>query len=354
MHRLGGLAFLTALLAGALLALSAGQALADHVQCGDVITQDTTLDSDLIDCPGDGLVIGADNITLDLGGHAVTGSDTSVVGIANGDLYGEPEGHDGVTIRNGSVRDFSIGVGIAEVTGAVIRDLTVSGAVRDRGAAILAGRSPGTRVQDNTVEGSRFGIDMDGSAASLVAGNDVSNNCVGIHLDEAFYNVVRGNDASGNSCIGMVVVDSEANQVVHNSIVANGSEGFSGRGIAVTDAHRNLFKGNVIGRNDVGIVLSDSSTENRITRNSLFANAIDGVLVIEDSSGNLIARNAASANGDDGLDIDVPSNIVLRNVANANGDLGIEAVPGVIDGGGNRAFGNGNPLQCLNVSCKPK
>ena len=39
------------------------------------------------------------------------------------------------------------------------------------------------------------------------------------------------------------------------------------------------------------------------------------------------------------------------NTANNNGDLGIEAVPGVRDAGGNRASGNGNPLQCLNVFC---
>jgi len=31
--------------------------------------------------------------------------------------------------------------------------------------------------------------------------------------------------------------------------------------------------------------------------------------------------------------------------------LGIEPVAGVIDGGGNRAWDNGNPLQCLNVDC---
>jgi dipeptidyl aminopeptidase/acylaminoacyl peptidase len=60
--------------ATALLTRSAGQAVANHVQCGDVITQDTTLDSDLIDCPGDGLVIGADNITLDLNGHTIDGT----------------------------------------------------------------------------------------------------------------------------------------------------------------------------------------------------------------------------------------------------------------------------------------
>ena len=34
-----------------------------------------------------------------------------------------------------------------------------------------------------------------------------------------------------------------------------------------------------------------------------------------------------------------------------NGDLGIEAVFGVTDGGGNKAFGNGNPLQCTNITC---
>lgn len=29
----------------------------------------------------------------------------------------------------------------------------------------------------------------------------------------------------------------------------------------------------------------------------------------------------------------------------------LEAVPGVTDGGGNRARGNGNPAQCTNVAC---
>ena len=44
-----------------------------HVGCGDTITTDTTLESDLVDCPNDGIVIGADNITLDLNGHTIDG-----------------------------------------------------------------------------------------------------------------------------------------------------------------------------------------------------------------------------------------------------------------------------------------
>jgi hypothetical protein len=41
------------------------------VSCGDVITADTTLDSNLVDCPSNGIVIGADDITLDLNGHRI-------------------------------------------------------------------------------------------------------------------------------------------------------------------------------------------------------------------------------------------------------------------------------------------
>jgi hypothetical protein len=76
MPRSFGVVFLVALMAWALLGLFAGRALGNHVRCGDVITQDTTLDSDLIDCPGDGIVIGASDITLDLGDGIYLGPET--------------------------------------------------------------------------------------------------------------------------------------------------------------------------------------------------------------------------------------------------------------------------------------
>jgi hypothetical protein len=42
---------------------------------------------------------------------------------------------------------------------------------------------------------------------------------------------------------------------------------------------------------------------------------------------------------------------VSRNVAARNSALGIESVPGVIDGGGNLPFGNGDPRHCPTVAC---
>lgn len=43
------------------------------VHCGDTITTDTVLQRDLVNCPDVGLVIGADNVTLNLNGHEVDG-----------------------------------------------------------------------------------------------------------------------------------------------------------------------------------------------------------------------------------------------------------------------------------------
>src|SRR5436190_19948731 len=72
MRRVLGLVLGLAALA-ALLAVSVDQALASHVQCGDVITRDATLDADL-NCPNYGLAISASNVTLDLNGHAILGA----------------------------------------------------------------------------------------------------------------------------------------------------------------------------------------------------------------------------------------------------------------------------------------
>ena len=65
-----------------------------------------------------------------------------------------------------------------------------------------------------------------------------------------------------------------------------------------------------------------------------------------------LRRNRTDRNGDDGIDVRSDKVALVANRARWNFDLGIEAVAGVLDGGGNRAFGNGNPLQCVNVFCR--
>ena len=73
---------------------------AHALACGDTISTDTTLRQHLLDCPGDGLIIGASGITLNLNGKRITGmGDKGSAGVA-------VENVEDVTIRNGTVQNF--------------------------------------------------------------------------------------------------------------------------------------------------------------------------------------------------------------------------------------------------------
>ena len=118
----------------ALLALSgvtaaAGQSPPTGLECGDTITADTTLDRDLTNCPSNGIIIGADDITLDLNGHSISGDGKPVrrcprrqpcdMGVFN-------DRHNGVTVRNGSLRGFAVGVLLGGVRGNRLEELSSS------------------------------------------------------------------------------------------------------------------------------------------------------------------------------------------------------------------------------------
>ena len=161
MPRLIGPGFLTVLAVGALLT-SGGQALASHVDCGDVITADTTLDSDLIDCPSDGIVIGADNITLDLARHTIDGSAARPqAGIDN------DAGHAGVKIEPGRVQGFDFGVRPVRASDGRLRNLTVSDTTtfgisltdsdRNSGAAMAESRYPTTATTSSRTRSTTTG-----------------------------------------------------------------------------------------------------------------------------------------------------------------------------------------------------
>ena len=84
-------AMVLALVVAGCTVLGSGQALASHVSCGDTITTDTTLDSDLVNCPNNGIVIGADNITLDLNGHTIDGDGRRVDSCPEGRRHAQPD-----------------------------------------------------------------------------------------------------------------------------------------------------------------------------------------------------------------------------------------------------------------------
>ena len=93
----------------AVVAFSGAEA-ASEVGCGDTITTDTTLHHNLVNCPNNGIVIGADNVTLDLNYHTIDGDGTPAAGCDPQTEFCDTGivnfGHDGVTVMHGSLREF--------------------------------------------------------------------------------------------------------------------------------------------------------------------------------------------------------------------------------------------------------
>lgn len=65
----------------------------------------------------------------------------------------------------------------------------------------------------------------------------------------------------------------------------------------------------------------------------------------------MVEHNVANGNFLHGISVGNAMTTLRNNTANNNGDLGIDAVPNVVDAGGNKAKNNGNALQCTNVVC---
>jgi parallel beta-helix repeat protein len=357
--------FLAVLTAGLILTPAVTPASAEHVQCGDVITQDTTLDSDLVDCPSNGLLIGADGLTLDLAGHLVDGTFGNV-GIPNF------AGYDGVTVRNGVIRDFEDGLRIFDATENVVRDLDIvtsrfghavelvrsnrsvveQNAVThgDEAIRVVVG-SNDNRVTGNVVRQALIGIGvglnafqtvidsnvvLDTEGTGIVAvgpGHLITNNVVrgalrkGIDLVTVTDSVIEKNVITDAFLFGLHVSYASDRNLVSKNFVSNSTAGGTGFGIRVTDSNRNLLEKNEVTANRDGISIGASEA-------------------------NIVRHNRAWENADDGIEIETPGHTVAANVADRNGDLGIQAVPGTIDGGNNKARHNGNPAQCLNVSCR--
>jgi parallel beta-helix repeat protein len=381
-----------------------------HVSCGSTITGDTTLENDLANCPNNGIVIGANDITLDLNAHAVSGDGEPVASCPEGvscDIgIDNTAGHTGVTIRSGAVRGFDVGVlvlGASEnrlhrlassnnssfglIVGASSDSRVDHDSSMDDGiSGIVVFDSQHLRIDHNTIMGtSGYAVPVFGSSHNrfehnllmndqhgfLLGGsdenagsndNEIRSNRLthgpGIEVAHSSDNRVRENVLT-NPGDGVLLIESRRTQVSGNTIHQAGI-GFAeagGFGILLDGADDNLLQRNALsdGKGPAIFVTTlesqGTSDDNVVSDNVANSNLGDGILVDNAATATLLERNTANQNRHDGIQIGAPGTTVTGNTANYNGNYGIEAVPGVIDGGGNMARGNGNALQCTNLTC---
>ena len=369
------LAVLVAFAVAGPVAVGGGHAQASQVGCGDTITADTTLDSDLVDCPNNGIVIGADGITLDLSGHSISGNGKPVrrcprrepcdIGVVN-------DGHDGVTVRDGAVRQFGIGAFVGRARDN--RVLAVSSS-RNQSSGFVVAESARSVIRnssgsDNPVpDGDGLGVFA--SHDLRIVGNSFRRNALGMHVADSSEIVIKGNVFSRNRTED-VKLEGDRNRVQGNrcarvgpcvwvlgnrNVIAGNRSLRDEGGVMIERGHGNLVTRNVVVRarfNGIRIGFEGSglrTTDNVVRRNVVRGSRGDAFVVAALDRRSILGGNVAIAGGGDGFDIDSPTAKLRNNRAIRNADLGIEAVFGVIDGGGNKASGNGNPAQCTNIVC---
>jgi parallel beta-helix repeat protein len=358
--------------------------------CGLVLREDAVVSVD-VRCAGDGLVVGADAIRIDLAGKGVA---AGRVGIRN-------EGHDRVRIENGWVS--------ASQDGVLLR-----GARRNR-------------LSDLRVDGERRGIVLEGGDHNRIERSHSGSNecrprgaeCADFWLEDSHHNTLTENFSGGGNWFrrgirllgsrrnrleanrilegygfGILLTESDDNRIVANAvedyedaqlmlersdrnrILRNTFDGYTnGSGVELVASDDNLVRENTISGGiepeHVGVLLADGrgnrielnevsgyrgivvegGSGNRIDENTVSWADEDGIAV--SSTGTRIARNVVEHNGDDGIEVLDSRAQLERNVARYNVDLGIEA-RSARDGGGNRSLGNGNAAGCLGVTCEPE
>jgi hypothetical protein len=286
-------------------------------QSGTEITQDTTLDGDLV-CPrGPAFTVAADNVTLDLGGHTLSG-DPNFTGVGPAIVLRNVTG---VTVRNGTIEHFDAGVVIDGGSGNVVEHLTVQDNVGDPdgdyGDGIVVNHSRENRIVGNVVR--RNGPFSGIALGRLAQHNEIRDNTV------ADNNMAHLPPGAGGQTMGIRVEGPEAN---HNRIIGNTVTGSGADGIVVLATCDNPEdeppcvgtppnQHNEIADN----IASRNGTSGRGSGIRVFSMPLPMPPVHNSIHDNVADDNAWYGVAIDNVPLRTPGNQALRNRAHGNGEF---------------------------------
>ena len=295
--------------------------------CGQTITQSTTLTADLGPCPNFGLIIGADGIVLDLGGHRIFGTPNF-----NDQAGVYMQGRTGVRVQNGTITAFDGGVIIEGGSRNTVASITAfrnigrqSGGINTRyGEGIGIQSSSFNQVLNSRAEdnGPFAGIgvyslvDTDHprvtggpSTNNVISNNEVLNNVVG----RDGFTQATDNDGiriEPTNPLGSTAVTA-SNQILNNTVTGNGLDGIA-----------------ILARSPGNVIRGNTSNNNGLFRST--ARRGDGIIIFNQSDRTTIQNNFTSGNGDNGIRIRGPVGATpgsLNNVIQGNTSVGNAARP---------------------------
>jgi len=227
-------------------------------------------------------VIGADGVTLDLGGHRIEGDayreddddeDEFDSGIFNG-------GYDDITIKNGYIYDFGVGVKSRDGDNWMITNMIITNS-------------------EDTGDSDVYGIKLDGGSGNSIIGNDISNldskNGIvyGIYLSSGSGNIIEGNTVNENDDYGIQIHGGTLNNLTDNTARMNDEYG-----ISLYSTTNNILTNNIasLGGDNHGIYLYESSG-NTLMGNTANYNSDSAGIYLRSSSNNIIRDSNLYENG---------------------------------------------------------
>jgi hypothetical protein len=323
-----------ALALAALLVIGQAGAKSTAVACGDTLTSNTSLSSDL-DCSGyagDALTIGKNGIKLDLKGHTITG-------FAGADSYNgvNTNGYNSITITNGKITGFDYDVYLEQSSNVKVSKLKLSGDNADTddwGVYIYYGA--GNTVDSVTINdgtGVTDGLYSDYSGGLMVTNSQVVNPATyGFETYEDTGDVFKKDKVSGSGGTGYGFYDDYSyNNTYKNDMVSDTDYGW----YLDCDGYGNVtLKGNSIkNANSYGFYIyycynsyAGYMPTSLINGNSA-ANGSSYGFFDEYSIGATFSSNTANGNSSYGMYFDYPTGQYIQgNTANGNGGTGIDLV----------------------------
>jgi parallel beta-helix repeat protein len=307
---------------------------AHALDCGRTLTRDTTLQSDILNCPGDGLIIGANGVDLNLNGFTIDGTGLGA-GVRN-------NGFDNVTIKNGTISSFDYG--IQHATGTL--NATVSGVTLSliQVRAMQLRNTDFSQISQNIIgEGSRGLQVTAGSTDNLFSGNQItraSNDAIvvvgsprntftsnriswtgdrALAFARSARTTLTGNTIVHNSDAAVSLTYSPSSIVQQNRILDSSDAAF-----VATSSSFLTFQGNIVRNTGDSLVLTDTA-QSKFIGNSL-ENVSDGGLFVG-SSDNVLKDNVLTLIGDTGFSLtDSDHNLIEGNTLTTVGDAGFKLV----------------------------
>jgi len=197
------------------------QPLAISPSCGQVITQNVILTSNLNCAESDGLIVGASDIVVDLNGHTISGPD----------------------VDSDTKTSSKVGIMIPNMNNVVVQDGTIEGFQ----AGILMTGSQNVEVKGIVAKNNQIGLFSTGASIINVHLSSLMNNQIGIAAHSTQQSTIENNILFQNTLAGVTLVNSDNSVITLNSITESGN----------------------------GLYIDNQSNQNNVNFNNVLLNTID-------------------------------------------------------------------------------